>query len=126
MQRAFSALVATPARRTALAVAALVVLMLIPFAGSYGAWDPWETHYGEVARQMLARNDFISTWWPGSPIDHPPRREFWSKPVLTFWLQALSLKLFGLEWAHARPDELTTSWRAEWGLRMPSLLLAMA
>jgi 4-amino-4-deoxy-L-arabinose transferase-like glycosyltransferase len=126
MQRAFSALVATPARRTALAVAALVVLVLIPFAGNYGAWDPWETHYGEVARQMLARNDFISLWWPGSPIDHPPLGAFWSKPVLTFWLEALSLKLAGLEWAGARANELVTSWRPEWALRMPSILLAMA
>jgi len=126
MQRAFSALVATPARRTALAVAALTLLVLIPFAGNYGAWDPWETHYGEVARQMLARNDFISLWWPGSPLDHAPRGEFWSKPVLTFWLEAISLKVAGIEWAGARADELVTSWRAEWALRMPSLLLAMA
>ena len=126
MQRAFSALVATSARRTALAVAALTLLVLVPFAGNYGAWDPWETHYGEVARQMLARHDFISLFWPGSPLDHAPRGEFWSKPVLTFWLEALSLKFAGLEWAHARADELVTSWRAEWALRMPSLLLAMA
>ncbi len=126
MQRVFSSLVATPARRTALAVAALTTLVLIPFAGNYGGWDPWETHYGEVARQMLARHDYISLFWPGSPLDHAPRGEFWSKPVLTFWLEALSLKLAGLEWAHARADELVTSWRAEWALRMPSLLLAMA
>ena len=126
MQQRLSALVATPARRTALAIAALTVLVLIPFAGNYGAWDPWETHYGEVARQMLARNDFISLWWPGSPLDHAPRGEFWSKPVLTFWLEAMSLKAFGLQWAHARADELVTSWRAEWALRTPSLLLAMA
>jgi 4-amino-4-deoxy-L-arabinose transferase-like glycosyltransferase len=126
MQRAFSALVATPARRTALAVAALTLFVLIPFAGNYGAWDPWETHYGEVARQMHARNDFISLWWPGSPLDHPPRGEFWSKPVLTFWLEALSLKLAGIQWSGARADELVTSWRPEWALRMPSLLLAMA
>ena len=125
MKRAASALVATTARRTALAVAALVVLVLVPFAGNYGAWDPWETHYGEVARQMLARNDFISLWWPGSPLDHAPRGEFWSKPVLTFWLEALSLKLAGIEWAGARADELVTSWRTEWALRTPSLLLAM-
>jgi 4-amino-4-deoxy-L-arabinose transferase-like glycosyltransferase len=126
MKRALAFLVETPARRTALAVAALVTLILVPFLGNYGAWDPWETHYGEVARQMLLRNDFISTWWPGAPLDHPPRGEFWSKPVLTFWLEAISLKLAGLEWAHARADELVTSWRAEWALRLPSLLLALA
>src|SRR4051812_13380416 len=124
--RLLARLTATPARRTALALAALVALVTIPFAGNYGAWDPWETHYGEVARQMLARNDFISLWWPGSPLDHAPRGEFWSKPVLTFWLEALSLKLTGIEWSGARPDQLVTSWRPEWALRMPSLLLAMA
>jgi 4-amino-4-deoxy-L-arabinose transferase-like glycosyltransferase len=117
-------LTATPARRTALALAALVALVTIPFAGNFGLWDPWETHYGEVARQMLARNDFISLWWPGSPLDHAPRGEFWSKPVLTFWLEALSLKLAGLQWAGARADEMVTSWRAEWALRAPSLVLS--
>src|SRR6059058_6146829 len=119
-------LTATPARRTALALTALVALVTIPFAGNFGLWDPWEGHYGEVARQMLARNDFISLWWPGSPLDHAPRGEFWSKPVLTFWLEALSLKVAGIQWSGARADELVTSWRAEWALRMPSLLLAMA
>ncbi|HEX4460990.1 MAG TPA: glycosyltransferase family 39 protein, partial [Polyangia bacterium] len=117
-------LTATPARRTALALAGLMALVVLPFAGSFGAWDPWETHYGEVARQMLARNDFISLWWPGSPIDHAPRGEFWSKPVLTFWLEAISLKLYGFEWAHARADELVTSWRAEWAIRTPAMLLS--
>ena len=126
MKSALVALWATPARRTALALGALMALVLVPFLGNYGAWDPWETHYGEVARQMLARNDFISTWWPGSPIDHAPRGEFWSKPVLTFWLEAISLKLAGLEWGGARADELVTSWRAEWALRAPSMLLAAA
>src|SRR6266542_3361009 len=121
---ALSRLTATPARRTALALAALVALVTIPFAGNFALWDPWETHYGEVARQMLARNDFVSLWWPGSPLDHAPRGEFWSKPVLTFWLEALSMKLFGLEWAGAGAAELVTSWRAEWALRAPSLLLS--
>jgi len=45
------------------------LLLYLPFAGTYGLWDPWETHYGEVARQMVTRGDFISLWWPGSPLD---------------------------------------------------------
>jgi len=53
----------------------------------------WETHYGEVAHQMVTRGDFISLWWPGSPIDPDV---FWSKPVLTFWLMSLSMAAFGL------------------------------
>ena len=62
----------------------------------YGLWDPWETHYGEVARQMVERDDLISLWWPGSPHD---RAEVFSQAGAHFWLMALSLKLFGLECA---------------------------
>ncbi len=29
--------------------AALGGLLLIPYLGAVGLWDPWETHYGEVA-----------------------------------------------------------------------------
>ena len=64
------------------------LLLYVPLAGTYGLWDPWETHYSEVARQMTHRGDFISLWWPGSPQD-PASGVFWSKPVLTFWMLAL-------------------------------------
>ncbi len=109
-----------------LTVALLMFLCLlyIPFAGNYGLWDPWETHYGEVARQMVERNDWISLWWPGSPQD---AATFWSKPVLTFWLMALSMKIFGLGHpgvAHAA--EMTVGWTAEWALRLPFVLLGLA
>src|SRR5206468_1997174 len=79
------------------AVALLVIagglLLYVPFAGSYGLWDPWETHYAEVARQMTHRGDYISLWWPGSPRDP---EVFWSKPVLSFWLMSLTMRLFGI------------------------------
>ena len=120
---AFARLVSTPERQLALLVCALGAILYIPFAGNYGMWDPWETHYGEVARQMLDRGDFVSQWWPGSPTD---RAEFWSKPVFTFWLMALGMKLFGIEWhPHAPADEMVTSWRPEWGSRLPMVLLGI-
>jgi 4-amino-4-deoxy-L-arabinose transferase-like glycosyltransferase len=49
----------TPERFWTLCVLAFLCLLYIPFAGNYGLWDPWETHYGEVARQMVSRNDWI-------------------------------------------------------------------
>lgn len=107
------------------AVLSFLCLLYIPFSGAYGLWDPWETHYGEVARQMAARGDWISLWWPGSPQD-PASGVFFSKPVLTFWLMALSLKAFGL--GHADPrffNEMTVGWRAEWALRLPFVLLGI-
>ena len=36
-------------------------VLLLPCLGSFSLWDPWETHYGEVAREILARDDWIST-----------------------------------------------------------------
>ena len=54
-------------RRVSLLVILFGLLVYIPFAGTYGLHDPWETHYAEVARQMAVRGDFISLWWPGAP-----------------------------------------------------------
>src|SRR2546430_17627132 len=114
---------ATSERRICLALLGLCMMIYIPLAGNYGMWDPWETHYGEVARQMLERNDFISLWWPGSPQD---RTEFWSKPVLTFWLIALSMKVAGIQWASSLPNEMAASWPVEWASGIPFVFLALA
>ena len=40
-------------RTLTLSVLAFLALLYVPLAGNYGLWDPWETHYGEVARQMV-------------------------------------------------------------------------
>ncbi len=112
----------TPDRRILIALLTLCAMIYIPLTGNYGMWDPWETHYGEVARQMLERHDYISLWWPGSPQD---RSEFWSKPVLTFWLIALSMKVAGIQWASSLPNEMVASWRVEWASRMPFVILGV-
>jgi 4-amino-4-deoxy-L-arabinose transferase-like glycosyltransferase len=104
-------------RQTALFVILMGLLLYIPFAGSYGLYDPWETHYGEVARQMMERGDYISLWWPGAPIDPD---HFWSKPVLSFWIMSLSMTLFGLR--HAPPGTMALSHRPEWAMRLPFIL----
>jgi 4-amino-4-deoxy-L-arabinose transferase-like glycosyltransferase len=100
-----------------LGVWALGLLIYVPFAGTYGLFDPWETHYGEVARQMAVRGDYISLWWPGAPLDPD---HFWSKPVLSFWVMSLFLRLFGL--AQAAPGAIALGVRAEWALRLPFCL----
>jgi len=97
-------------------------LLYLPFAGSYGLFDPWETHYGEVGRQMARRNDFISMYWPGSPLD---TENFWSKPVLTFWLMSLSMKVFGIGGSGLAAGEFALSTRPEWALRLPFCLMAL-
>ena len=36
-------------------IALLAALLYIPYLGAVGLWDPWETHYGEVGREMIQR-----------------------------------------------------------------------
>jgi len=94
---------------------ALNVGLYVPLLGSYSLSDPWETHYGEVAREMLARDDWISTWWAQDGW-------FWSKPVLDFWSQALSFSLLGVKYMPGemlRAAERGLFPQPEWAARMP-------
>jgi 4-amino-4-deoxy-L-arabinose transferase-like glycosyltransferase len=99
-------------------IVAASVLML-PALGSYSLWDPWETHYGEVAREMLARDDWISLWWAQDGW-------FWSKPILDFWIQAIFMATLGV---HYKPDEMLHGIGAaahpEWVVRTPVFLLTV-
>jgi len=96
------------------------ILLYLPMQGSYSLSDPWETHYGEVAREMLSRNDWISTWWAQDGW-------FWSKPVLDFWMQAVAMGIFGVNY---RPGQMLigeggrTTW-PEWAVRMPVFILTI-
>jgi 4-amino-4-deoxy-L-arabinose transferase-like glycosyltransferase len=99
----------------------LGALLYLPMLGNFGLIDPWETHYGEVAREMLARDDWISLWWAQDGW-------FWSKPILNFWLQGLAFKVFGV--AHL-PDQMVLSvtsgrWpQPEWAARLPLYLMTV-
>ncbi len=79
-------------------VCALAALLFLPMLGAFGLWDPWETHYGEVGRQLTERNDWISTWWGSHWKNGQGGVEgkfFFSKPILLMWLMALGLEVFG-------------------------------
>jgi 4-amino-4-deoxy-L-arabinose transferase-like glycosyltransferase len=111
-------------RQVSLLVSAAVIvgalLLYIPLAGTYGLWDPWETHYSEVARQMTHRGDFISLWWPGSPRDPDV---FWSKPVLSFWLMSIAMHVAGIGLPSGSPGEMAVGHAAEWAARVPFCLM---
>jgi 4-amino-4-deoxy-L-arabinose transferase-like glycosyltransferase len=96
-------------------------LLYLPLLGSHSLSDPWETHYGEVSREMLSRNDWISTWWAQEGW-------FFSKPVLDFWMQALAMATFGVRF---KPDAMLSAvtegrvpW-PEWAVRLPVFLLSL-
>jgi len=42
-------------RQQQLVLMGLCALLYLPLLGHYGMWDPWRTHYGEIARQMVER-----------------------------------------------------------------------
>ena len=109
-------------RQMALFVILFGLLLYIPLAGTYGLWDPWETHYSEVARQMTKRGDFISLWWPGSPRDVDV---FWSKPVLSFWIMSIGMHLAGVGLPGGDPGEMALTHRAEWAVRTPFCLMGV-
>lgn len=109
----------------ALAAVAVVALSAWSIAAC-GPWDPWETHYGEVARQILLRHDPLDLWWkPGLGPDGNAENTFWSKPALPFWLMALSMKLLGVG-VGAAPDEMVRAPWPELAIRLPSMLTGLA
>ncbi len=92
-----------------------------------GAWDPWETHYGEVARRMTIRHDPLELWWTAGR--HGPDKHyeslFASKHVLPFWAMALSLEIFQVGTSRD-PSELVFSPTAELALRLPSMMVGFS
>ena len=100
---------------------AITTLIYLPLLGSYSLSDPWETHYGEVAREMLSRDDWISLWWAQDGW-------FWSKPILNFWMQGLSFSLLGVQF---EPGQMLAAVNQgldphpEWAARTPLFILTL-
>lgn len=90
--------VATTGRRW-LWVLALLILAFA-FQGSRGVYEPDEGRYSGAALGMLRNHD-----WVHPAFDHEMTN--YSKPPMTYWSLALSMKLLG---------------RNEWALRLPNAL----
>jgi 4-amino-4-deoxy-L-arabinose transferase-like glycosyltransferase len=99
--------------RPALLVFVIGSALYLPPLGAYGLWDPWETHYGEVAREMLSRDDWLSLWWAQD-------KWFWSKPIFIFWVEGLLWSASGIPFL---PDSQFQ--HTEWVLRLPTFAVAM-
>jgi hypothetical protein len=108
-------------RRHGFWLVAIACALYLPRLGMSSLWDPWETHYGEVAREMLSRDDWISTWWANEGF-------FYSKPALDMWLQALAMAALGV---HYQPDKMligdgtAPTMHPEWVVRAPVVLLSI-
>ena len=110
---ACAALLPAAWRRPGLFVFVVVAAVYLPWLGTWSLTDPWETHYGEVTREILSRDDWISLWWAQEDW-------FWSKPIWIFWAEALSMALMGIPY---EPDHFPL--HAEWAIRLPHALLAI-
>src|ERR1044072_4751719 len=69
-------------------------LLFIPFLGSVHLLDWDEINFAECAREMLVTHDYNTV-----QVDFVP---FWEKPPLFIWMQALCMKLFGMNELAAR------------------------
>jgi hypothetical protein len=73
---------------------AYAAMLFIPFIGSVHLFDWDEINFAESAREMLLTGDYMHV-----QINFTP---FWEKPPFFFWLQALSMKIFGVNEFAAR------------------------
>jgi 4-amino-4-deoxy-L-arabinose transferase-like glycosyltransferase len=78
----------------------LLSCIFFPFAiGSVHLFDWDEVNFAEIAREMIVNKNYLNV-----QINYQP---FWEKPPLFFWLQALSMKIFGInEFASRFPNVL--------------------
>ena len=82
------------ARRVAFWTGWAVVIYVVAFwrLGFPSFWDPDEAVYAVATRGMLRTGDWLAPMYNGAP--------FFDKPILFYWLQLISFKLFGAtEWA---------------------------
>lgn len=79
---------------TAFILSMVAILLFIPGLGWVHLFDWDEVNFAEAAREMIVTGN-----WSKVQINYEP---FWEKPPLFIWLQALSMKLFGVNEFSAR------------------------
>src|SRR3989442_1302043 len=90
-------MVRTPRSRLWPLAGSLALLLLLGFS-PWGLWERDEGRYADVAREMLARGDFITPRIDGAV--------FLDKPPLMYWITAASLAVWGLGETGARCGQI--------------------
>jgi len=80
--------------RNEFTVALVAAILFIPFLGNVHLFDWDEINFAESAREMIASGDYFSV-----QINF---NRFTEKPPLFFWMQVVSMKLFGVNEFSAR------------------------
>ena len=77
----------------------LGALLYLPFLHQVHLFDWDEINFAEAAREMLVTQNYSQV-----QINYEP---FWEKPPLFFWMQAISMNLFGVtEFAARFPNAI--------------------
>ncbi len=92
------AILSSSQRRFLLVALIAAAFIRIVTLGCYPLTDNTEARYAEVGREMLSSGDWIVPQLHGV--------KFWSKPPLSIWLTACSMKLFGVNEFAARLSAL--------------------
>jgi 4-amino-4-deoxy-L-arabinose transferase-like glycosyltransferase len=101
-------------QRDLITFVAFAALIFLPWLGAVGTWDPWENHYGEVAREMVYRHDYVYPYWESA--------WFFSKPVLLMWMMSIGMNVVGINSpAPNQPIPVYT----EWAIRLPVAIAAI-
>src|SRR6516165_652061 len=79
-------------RRTFAIVA--LALVIAPLAANAPLFDPDEGLHAAIAQEMVRSGDYVTPRFLGEP--------FLDKPILFFWAEALSLRVFGMNEAAVR------------------------
>jgi len=74
-------------KKTVLLICVLVIAAYIAPLGVRELFSPDETRYGEIGREMLALNDWVTPHLNGV--------HYFEKPVMGYWFFAASQKMFG-------------------------------
>ena len=108
-----------------LLILALVFMMF--GIGDYGLYEPHESHFAMVAREMLLRGDWITPHLNGAA--------YLNKPPLLYWLIAIATKILGTTEFAARLPLALASWlgivivwlwsRQLWGIEAGRIALLM-
>jgi 4-amino-4-deoxy-L-arabinose transferase-like glycosyltransferase len=100
MQHAISPLASTNGLRLFWLLSLLVAFFYN--IGAFPLFDLDEGAFSQTTREMFLRNDFLTTYLNGEPR--------YDKPILIYWLQALSIKVFGTsEFSFRLPSAIAAS-----------------
>ncbi|MCB0654415.1 MAG: glycosyltransferase family 39 protein, partial [Saprospiraceae bacterium] len=79
--------------------AGLGAVFFLPFLGGVHLFDWDEINFAEIAREMIVLDEYLRIY-----VDFQP---FWEKPPLFFWMQAVSMHVFGIgEYAARFPNAI--------------------